>query len=233
MTLPHSPNLNSWLSFNSAITQNAPTCGAPKNSKRIVRDLSENGGGSRKCCSCCPRRHFLGAAVGAGLLPTLPSFASHKDSQDSTTMLNRIHPPRPDWYEELYASAMDKTMRSYEAEVAEALPLKDASVDAVVGTLVLCSVKDVDQALQEVRRVLKPGGLYIFVEHVAAKDGTLLRFVQGILDPLQQTVADGCHLTRHTATNIATAGFADLDVNQAVLSTASLINPHVYGVAYK
>ncbi|XP_057777229.1 uncharacterized protein LOC130995809 isoform X2 [Salvia miltiorrhiza] len=211
-----------------------------------------------------------------------------------------------DWYEELYASAMDKTMRSYEAEiagykselfanlrgkaeriveigvgtgpnlkyyadypdilvfgvdpnrkmqkyaeaaaetagfppsnfrfmqaVAEALPLKDASVDAVVGTLVLCSVKDVDQALQEVRRVLKPGGLYIFVEHVAAKDGTLLRFVQGILDPLQQTVADGCHLTRHTATNIATAGFADLDVNQAVLSTASLINPHVYGVAYK
>lgn len=85
----------------------------------------------------------------------------------------------------------------------------------------------------EVRRVLKPGGMYIFVEHVAAKDGTILRFVQGILDPLQQTVADGCHLTRHTATSIAMAGFSGLHVNQTVLSTASIINPHVYGIAYK
>lgn len=117
--------------------------------------------------------------------------------------------------------------------VAEALPLNHASVDAVVGTLVLCSVQDVDQALKEVRRVLKPGGMYIFVEHVAAKDGTILRSVQGFLDPLQQTVADGCHLTRHTATNIARANFAGVDVNQAVLSTASLINPHIYGIAYK
>ncbi|KAL6547084.1 hypothetical protein OROMI_022805 [Orobanche minor] len=98
--------------------------------------------------------------------------------------------------------------------VAEALPLNDAYVDAVVGTLVLCSVNDVDKALQEIRRVLKPGGFYIFVEHVAAKDGTILGFVQRILDPLQQTVADGCHLTRHTADNIARIGFASVDVNQ-------------------
>ncbi|KAI3467325.1 hypothetical protein Pfo_023988 [Paulownia fortunei] len=283
------------------------TCNAPNKSKESIQDLLGNNGSSRYC-SCCPRRHFLGAVLGTGLLPVLPSFASDEDStpQDPMAAMNRIHPPRPDWYEEFYASAMDKTMKSYEAEiagyksqlfanlrgkadqilelgvgtgpnlkyyadypginvfgvdpnmkmekyaqaaaeaaglppsnfrfmqaVAEALPLNDASVDAVVGTLVLCSVKDVDQALQEVRRVLKPGGFYIFVEHVAAKDGTILRFVQGILDPLQQTVADGCHLTRNTAANIAGAGFAGLDVNQAVLSTASLINPHVYGIAYR
>ncbi|KAH6798084.1 hypothetical protein C2S52_022638 [Perilla frutescens var. hirtella] len=86
--------------------------------------------------------------------------------------------------------------------VAEALPLKDASVDAVVGTLVLCSVQDVDQALRE---------------------GTILRLVQGILDPLQQTVADGCHLTRRTATNIARAGFCGVDANEAVIAkTGSL-----------
>ncbi|KAG8366366.1 hypothetical protein BUALT_Bualt17G0072300 [Buddleja alternifolia] len=241
-------------------------------------------------------------------MPILPSFASDDNStpNDPMAVLNRVHPPRPDWYEELYASAMDKAMKSYEAEiagyksqlfdnlrgkankilevgigsgpnlkyysdypgvnvfgvdpnrkmekyaraaaeaagippsnfkftqaVAEALPLNDASVDAVVGTLVLCSVKDVDQTLQEVRRVLKPGGVYIFVEHVAAEDGTILRFIQRILDPLQQTLADGCHLTRNTATNIARAGFASFDVNQAVLSTASFVNPHVYGIAYR
>ncbi|KAL8533789.1 hypothetical protein ACS0TY_009980 [Phlomoides rotata] len=317
-----SPSLCSWISQTPSITctrnivsltlirtvksASSPlTCNSPKKSKKIVQDLLGNSG---RYCSCCTRRHLLGAVLGTGLLPVFPSFASHEDStpQDSMTMLNRIHPPRPDWYEEFYASAMDKTMKSYEAEiagyksqlfanlrgkaekileigigtgpnlkyyaddpgvdvfgvdpngkmekyaraaaetaalppsnfrfmqaVAEALPLNDASVDVVVGTLVLCSIKDVDQALQEVRRVLKPGGVYIFIEHVAAKDGTILRLVQGILDPLQQTVADGCHLTRNTATNIARAGFAKLDVNMAVLSSASLINPHIYGTTYK
>lgn len=64
-------------------------------------------------------------------------------------------------------------------------------------------------------------------------DGTFLRFVQGVLDPLQQTVADGCHLTRKTGMNITAAGFSSVDINTAFLSTASLINPHLYGIAYK
>ncbi|PIN13764.1 putative methyltransferase [Handroanthus impetiginosus] len=319
MTLSSS-NLSSWFSSNPTIKQTPSTkkavnltfktgrspcslvtSNASKGSKKSVQDLPVKNGSSRYCL-CCPRRHFLGV-LGTGLLPVFPSFAS---DEDPMAVLNRIHPPRPDWYEEFYASAMEKAMTSYEAEiagyksqlfaslrgkvdkileigigtgpnlkyyadypginvfgvdpngkmekyalaaaqnvglspsnfkfmqaVAEALPLDDASVDAVVGTLVLCSVKDVDKALQEVKRVLKPGGFYVFVEHVAAKDGTILRFVQGILDPLQQTVADGCHLTRKTATNIAEAGFASLDVNEVVLSTASFVNPHVCGIAYR
>ncbi|KAF5197276.1 Methyltransferase-like protein 7b [Thalictrum thalictroides] len=220
-------------------------------------------------------------------------------------MLNRIHPPKPDWYEEFFALAMEKSMKSYEAEiagykaklftklrgkskvlelgigtgpnlsyyagdggvsvfgidpnkrmekyaraaatsaglssskfiftqaVAEALPVNDASMDAVIGTLVLCSVKDVQLALQEVKRVLKPGGFYIFIEHVAAKDGTTLRFMQKVLDPLQQLVSDGCHLTRETGKYISQAGFSDINTNMAYLSNASLISPHVYGIASK
>lgn len=64
-------------------------------------------------------------------------------------------------------------------------------------------------------------------------DGTIHRLVQGVLDPLQQMVADGCHLTRNTGNSIAKAGFSDLDINQVVLSTASLVNPHIYGIARK
>ncbi|GLJ52137.1 hypothetical protein SUGI_1109200 [Cryptomeria japonica] len=92
--------------------------------------------------------------------------------------------------------------------VGEALPVLDSSMDAVVGTLVLCSVSDVRKTLKEVQRVLKPSGQFIFVEHVAAPDGTLLRFWQKLLDPLQQFASDGCHLTRETGKLISESGFS-------------------------
>src|SRR5512143_3688812 len=59
---------------------------------------------------------------------------------------------------------------------AERLPVEAASADAVIGTLVLCSVKDIGAALHEIQRVLKPGGRYVFIEHVAAPAGTLRVF---------------------------------------------------------
>lgn len=64
-------------------------------------------------------------------------------------------------------------------------------------------------------------------------DGTILKFMQKALDPLQQTVADGCHLTRDTGKNIFEAGFSDLQFSMAFLSNASLIKPHIYGMARK
>lgn len=67
---------------------------------------------------------------------------------------------------------------------AEALDAADASMDAVIGTLVLCSVSDQALALAEVRRVLKPGGKYFFLEHVAAPRGTSLRRWQRIVQPV-------------------------------------------------
>ncbi|GAB2234247.1 hypothetical protein Droror1_Dr00003491 [Drosera rotundifolia] len=117
--------------------------------------------------------------------------------------------------------------------VGEDLPLANSSMDAVIGTLALCSVTDVKRTLGEVKRVLKPGGIYVFFEHVGAKDGTLLRVLQNILDPVQQFVADGCHLTRDTAKLIAEAEFSQVDGRMIFVSYASLINPHVYGTASK
>jgi len=122
---------------------------------------------------------------------------------------------------------------TFKRGVAEALPVEDNSMDAVIGTLVLCSVNNIDMALREIYRVRKPGGHYLFVEHVAAPDGSLLRFVQGAFDPLQQFVADGCHLTRKTGENIRGVGFSSLSLASVRLSTAYIISPHVYGVASK
>ncbi|XP_010551633.2 PREDICTED: methyltransferase-like protein 7A [Tarenaya hassleriana] len=118
--------------------------------------------------------------------------------------------------------------------VGESIPLDDASVDAVIGTLVLCSVSDVAQTLSEIKRVLRPGGAYLFMEHVAAEDGSILRFVQNLLDPLQQVVIDGCHLTRRTGEYISEAGFnGGQQINKVSVYSFPHMSSHVYGVAYK
>uniref|UniRef100_A0A3N7G6M3 Methyltransferase type 11 domain-containing protein n=1 Tax=Populus trichocarpa TaxID=3694 RepID=A0A3N7G6M3_POPTR len=171
---------------------------------------------SRSCM--CGRRHFLEAASTA-LFPICPSIASDN--------------LQPRYKESAVAAGLPLSNFEFIQAVGEAIPLNDASVDAVVGTLVLCSVEEVGQTLQEVKRVLKPGGLYLFVEHVAAKDGTILRLLQSALDPLQQTVADGCHLSRDTGKEILKAGFSSVDLSMAFLSNALIINPHVYGIASK
>ncbi|XP_042479038.1 methyltransferase-like protein 7A [Macadamia integrifolia] len=131
------------------------------------------------------------------------------------------------------AAGLPPTNFNFIQMVGEALPISDASMDVVVGTLVLCSVQDVNLALQEVKRVLKPGGLYIFMEHVAAQDRTALKFLQNILDPLQQIVFDGCHLTRQTRKHISEAGFSDVNIKMASVPTFFLIRPHIYGIARK
>jgi len=79
---------------------------------------------------------------------------------------------------------------------AEPLPLEAGSADAVVATLVLCSVDDPAAALREIRRVLKPGGRFVFIEHVVAAPGTLRRYLQRWARPLWRVVGDGCHPDR-------------------------------------
>ena len=112
--------------------------------------------------------------------------------------------------------------------VAEALPLPDGSVDAVVCTLTLCSVPNQELALAEIRRVLRPGGTYLFWEHVLSRDDIGLALQQRLLTPLQTIVADGCHLDRQTGTLIRQAGFEDVQMEYVSLD-ASLISPTVYG----
>ena len=115
---------------------------------------------------------------------------------------------------------------------AENLNLPDESADAVVATAVLCSVDDPHKALQEVRRVLKPGGRFIFVEHVAAKRGTSLRRIQRIIQPFWSRIADGCHPDRDTGELIAQAGLRPLVLDGFRLPLGP-VAPHIAGVAVR
>ena len=90
---------------------------------------------------------------------------------------------------------------------AENMDLADGSADVVVTTAVLCSVHDQARALQEIRRVLKPGGQFVFLEHVGAGRTTSLRKVQQFVRPFWRCIADGCDPARDTGEAILDAGF--------------------------
>lgn len=91
------------------------------------------------------------------------------------------------------------------AGVGEALPLADASVDAVVSSLVLCSVQDLPGVVREIRRVLRPGGRLRFCEHVRSPRPTLARLQAGV-GPVWSRVAGGCHLDRDTPAALEAGG---------------------------
>ncbi|KAF9602515.1 hypothetical protein IFM89_029814 [Coptis chinensis] len=116
----HSYNKRSNVSYilNSLESDHTISQAQPKNNNHALGSDSLY---FSKSCSC-GRRHFIGAS-GAVLIPTSRSLASDLPS-DPKDMLNRIHPPRPDWYEEFYALVMEKGMKPYEAEVSGLWQLK-------------------------------------------------------------------------------------------------------------
>ena len=115
----------------------------------------------------------------------------------------------------------------------ERLPFAAARFDTVVTCLTLCSVTDVPQVLAEIRRVLKPGGQFLFLEHVLSDDAGVRRW-QGRLNPVQKIVGVGCNLNRDSAAMVRAAGFWLPPVSQEIepaFGAVARLTPLIAGVA--
>ncbi len=107
------------------------------------------------------------------------------------------------------------------------LPLNDASIDNVLVTWTLCTIPDVELALQEMIRVLRPGGALHFVEHGRAPDPKIARW-QDRLTPLQRRIGGGCHLNRSIEQLIVNAGFEMVKLDNFFLK-----GPKPFGYMYE
>jgi ubiquinone/menaquinone biosynthesis C-methylase UbiE len=138
--------------------------------------------------------------VGLGSGPNLPFYAGTADVvglEPSTRLLSMARRVR---------DAGGHDVELIEGS-AESLPFDAASVDTVVTTWTLCSIRDVGAALREMRRVLKPSGQLLFVEHGRSPDEKVCRW-QDRLTPVWKRLAGGCHLNRPITRLVESGGFA-------------------------
>jgi ubiquinone/menaquinone biosynthesis C-methylase UbiE len=166
----------------------------------------------------------IGAGTGANL--------SHYPAS-----LTRLVLAEPDPY---MRDRLDRRLRQSGglAEISDApassLPFPAESFDAVVSTLVLCSVPDPEGALAEIARVLRPGGRLIFLEHVAAEDRPERFKWQRRIEPLWRRVLGNCHITRRTGEAIRAAGFrVEVERRASIRKAAPVARPSIRGIAVK
>ena len=145
------------------------------------------------------RGEVLEIGIGSGLnLPFYSREVRRVYGVDPSVELQRMARKR------VAAGRLPVEFLSQSAE--EPLPLPDASVDTVVVTWTMCSIPYVEQALQQMKRVLRPGGRLIFLEHGRSPDPRVVAW-QDRLTPLWKTFTGGCHLNRKVDELIAAAGF--------------------------
>ncbi len=152
------------------------------------------------------RRRLAAAASGSVLEVGVGSGLNIRYYGDEVTRLIGLDPSP-----KLLAMARDaarlasRPIETLEAS-AEALPLEDATIDTVVTAWTLCSVANVSAGLQEIRRVLKPHGRLLFVEHGRSPEPKISAW-QDRLTPLWKRMGGGCHLNRQIGALIEDAGF--------------------------
>lgn len=110
---------------------------------------------------------------------------------------------------------------------AETLPFPDRRFDNVVSTWTLCTIADPIKALREVRRVLKPDGQFLFLEHGRSHDETVAAW-QDRLNPIQNIIGCGCNLNRRIDELIEQAGFATTELTRFVMQTVPRIGGEMY-----
>ncbi len=167
--------------------------------------------------------------IGAGTGINLP-FYSKAPTVSSLTLAE------PDFHMRKRAEARVRQLDRADVKLIDApvenLPFADASFDTVVATLLLCSVRDPGAALASIRRLLRPGGRFLFLEHVAAEENPGRLAWQKRVEPFWKIVGDNCHLTRQTLKSIESAGFSLETVTHASMRKAlPFLRPTVRGIA--
>ena len=120
------------------------------------------------------------------------------------------------------------------ASCAERIEAGDESFDFAVSTLVCCSVGDLHASLREIRRVLRPGGSLVFLEHVAAEPGSSRRRWQNGLTPIWRKLAGNCHLNRETEQAIVDCGYQIRQIKRESMRKAPpFVRPTIRGIAVK
>jgi len=163
--------------------------------------------------------------IGAGTGANLPYY------RDGVETITFAEPEAP------MARKLERRIREHSRIVeivhapAERLPFANAQFDTAVSTLVLCTVADQAQALRELRRVLKPGGRLLFLEHVRSDEPRLAEW-QDRMNRLNRIVAYGCNCNRSTIDAIRAAGFRITSLKRDQFPKApSFVRPLVVGTA--
>jgi len=156
------------------------------------------------------RGEVLEIGIGSGLnLPFYSPEVQRVYGVDPSVELQRMARKR------VAARRLPVEFLSQSAE--EPLPLPNESVDTVVVTWTICSIPNVDQALQQMKRVLRPSGRLIFLEHGRSPDPSVVAW-QDRLTPLWKTFTGGCHLNRKVDELITAAGFQIAELKTCYLS---------------
>ncbi len=146
--------------------------------------------------------------------------------------VSRLVVTEPDRHMRKKLAAKHDTIECLDASLDE-LPVEDGSFDVVVATLVLCTVPDPERALGEIRRVLKPGGRYVFIEHVLSDDLGRQKWQRRVA-PFWRWFADGCVCTRETEGHIGGAGFEFERLDYGTMrGMYAWVRPSIYGIAVK
>jgi len=165
----------------------------------------------------------LEVGIGSGLnLPLYSSEVKHVYGVDPSPELLRMALRR--------AAARSLRLEVLQQSAEEPLALANECIDTVVLTWTLCSIPDPHKALQQMRRVLKPTGQLIFVEHGRAPDRTVA-FWQHRLTPVWKRFTGGCHLDRKIDGLITDAGFQIADLRTSYLPGLRLMTFTYQGVA--
>jgi ubiquinone/menaquinone biosynthesis C-methylase UbiE len=170
--------------------------------------------------------HALGRVLEIGVGTGLS--LAHYPAVDELVALEPSEPMRRRAHKRAAAIGLEVT---FVAASAEQLPFPDASFDTVVVLAVLCTVRDPEQAVREIHRVLRPGGRLLFLEHVRSSDPKRARW-QDRLERPWGFVAGGCHPNRPTLQTVEAAGFEVEYLDQGELpDQVRLVRPYVKGVA--